>query len=121
MASIVRADLSGVDGCSVEESFSFGRVGPGSLYRAGDDGDLHVLHQEKGVAYGDTEVTEQTVRWQEKLQPQFGIVYKLSRTPVEMWGINFAGTLTVEHNDSSNVVIYLPGVRTYDPTGRTGT
>ena len=44
----------------------------------------------------------------------------LAASPVERWGINWAGVVIAETADNVPRVIYLPGERTYDPAGLTG-
>ena len=54
----------------------------------------------------------------ESLTPPF--ILHLSREPVEKWGINFAGSVSVRHKTGEERVIFIPGTRTYDPAGITG-
>ena len=56
------------------------------------------------------------------LAPDSGLGFSMEvlQEPVEMWGINFAGSVLVRHKTGEERVIYLPGTRTYDPAGITG-
>ena len=49
-----------------------------------------------------------------------GFSLQFDSTPVEKWGINFAGTVHVKHSSGEERIIYVPGTRTYDPAGLTG-
>ena len=49
-----------------------------------------------------------------------GFSLRFDGTPVEKWGINFAGTVHVKHSSGEERIIYFPGTRTYDPAGLTG-
>ena len=53
-----------------------------------------------------------------KASPDFSLQFV--NQPVEVWGINFAGTVRVCHKSGQQRLIYLPGTRTYDPAGITG-
>lgn len=126
MAGIVHSELSGVGGCSVSDTFRFGQTGPGDVYGINDDGVFFVKLREKGLAYGETDVTESVVSWRSNgpmnllEAQQRGIEFDLSTDACAMWGINFAGTLLVKQAGGHSHCLYLPGVRTYDPSGRTG-
>ena len=45
--------------------------------------------------------------------------YQVDLSPVQMWGINFAGKVLIKRGGQERA-IYLPGTRTYDPAGVTG-
>ena len=51
-------------------------------------------------------------------RPAFSLQF--SGQPLEMWGLNFAGSVRVSHKTGEERLIYLPGTRTYDPAGITG-
>ena len=75
------------------------------------------------MAYGEKEASDMMVEAQFSLptsgRPSFFLHF--SSQPVEVWGINFAGTVRVRHGAGEERIIYLPGTRTYDPAGITGT
>ena len=82
---------------------------------------IRAIQQEHGVAYGDKEASDMRAKASFPLPSttdEFSVHF--SNQPVEMWGINFAGTVRVCHKSGGERLIYLPGTRTYDPAGITG-
>ena len=77
--------------------------------------------QEHGVAYGDTESSDHLVKVALDLTGDADFQLSFSAVPVTIWGLNFAGTVSVRRHGSEERVIYLPGTRTYDPAGISGT
>ncbi|GAB5370153.1 hypothetical protein AAMO2058_001467600 [Amorphochlora amoebiformis] len=85
---------------------------------------------EKAKGYGDKEVVEQkaetSVRFNTSKPPDSRTVEaKFSNTPVTRWGINFSGVVKVrigskEDELEKDLEILIPGLKTYDPAGRTG-
>mmetsp|Transcript_1196 Transcript_1196/g.2757 ORF Transcript_1196/g.2757 Transcript_1196/m.2757 type:complete len:750 (-) Transcript_1196:1630-3879(-) len=84
---------------------------------------------ENAKGYGDDEPVEKKVGASINLQkgkhvsPVFQAQF--SEKPLIKWGINFAGTVSVslDHKDGNftqKFKIFLPGLKTYDPAGRTG-
>eukprot|EP00117_Sycon_ciliatum_P049421 scpid20509/ scgid35033/ len=127
MASIVRSELVDVLGTTPANALDLSRTeGPNKIFSVnGESREFHVNYSEQGVAYGETEKTSVSVVHAVKLSggERRIAAYSLSVAPVERWGINFPGVLqlTVAGSDAADSSqIYLPGVRMYDPTGRTG-
>ena len=84
-------------------------------------GEFRFKFQEHGVAYNETQASDYLVDVGLKVcSGTLGFSLRFSPTPVEKWGINFAGTVCVKHNSGEERVVYLPGTRTYDPAGITG-
>ena len=126
MASIIRSDLATVAGCDLATTYGVANTeGPGKIYWVAD-GVFHVRYTESGVAYGETDKSDVTVEHQFDIQQQTASARRISKIEVveeavEKWGINFPGVVRLYVADSEDAgVIYLPGVRMYDPTGRTG-
>ena len=46
---------------------------------------------------------------------RFELDVKLERT--QIWGIDFVGTVTVDHPTGESCTVYLPGVLSFDPAG----
>jgi len=93
-----------------------------NLYVA-SDGQFKFSFQEHGVAYNETEATDFRVEASLPISAgnPTGFTMKVDQTPVEMWGVNFAARILVNHvNSGKERVIYIPGTRTYDPAGLTG-
>lgn len=79
--------------------------------------------QERGVAYNETETTVEQVQLVLNDLPaedRSGLGLAFDGTPVEKWGINFAGVVRVTHPGGTERSICVPGTRTYDPAGITG-
>ena len=116
------ADGSTEGGCLVSEALSFDRAEVANLYSI-KAGVLKFAFQEHGVAYNESSATDFLVQATVKLDsPEGGgnFSYSVDRTPVEVWGLNFAGRVLVKHQGGEERAIYLPGTRTYDPAGLTG-
>ena len=87
------------------------------------DGQFKFSFQEHGVAYGETEATDYRVEVSLPIpaEKSTGFTMKVDQRPVQMWGVNFAARVLVNHAGSGKErVIYIPGTRTYDPAGLTG-
>lgn len=110
----------GSTGASLSAALCFDQEEVPNLYSLRGD-EFHFAFQEQGVAYHEKEAT--TRRAEVSLQVSGGspgFKLQFDPTPVERWGINFAGTVSVRHEDGEERVMYLPGTRTYDPAGLTG-
>lgn len=73
------------------------------------------------MAYGEKESSDQLVKVELELTGAADFQLGFSAVPVTIWGLNFAGTIRVHHRGSGQRIIYLPGTRTYDPAGISGT
>ena len=109
-------------GCPFERALQFDQGEVPNLYTI-KEGEFKLTFQERGTAYEETEPSELLVETsfavaQQGSSPGFSLT--VNRTPVQMWGINFAGSVVVKHDSGEERVIYLPGTRTYDPAGITG-
>ena len=77
--------------------------------------------QERGVAYNESQASDYLVDVSFKVHSSKpGFTLRFDPTPMEKWGINFAGRVSVRHESGEERVVYLPGTRTYDPAGITG-
>lgn len=76
--------------------------------------------QEKGIPYGESTTSECLV--EASFHCGLNANFKLSFEATDscQWGINFVGQVIVSHADGTQCRIYLPGVRTYDPAGKSG-
>lgn len=108
-------------GCPVQKAILLDMDDIPNLYRVTGD-QFELAFQERGVAYNETEASEQKAEVSFKIQKPGSSTFSLNMdpTPVVMWGINFAGRVVVKHKGGQERVIYLPGTRTYDPAGITG-
>ena len=110
----------GSAGASISAALHFDQDSVPNLYLCRGD-EFCFSFQEHGVAYHEKEasdyLSEVTLRAQGG-SPGFSLGH--DPTPVEKWGINFAGTVRVKHESGEERVVYLPGTRTYDPAGITG-
>lgn len=107
-------------GCPVSQALQFSLEEVANLYCI-RPGEFKLCFQEHGVAYNETEATGMLAEASIALQHgNSGLSYKVDASPVQMWGINFAGRVLVRHESGEERAIYLPGTRTYDPAGMTG-
>ena len=111
-------------GCPLERALQFDQAEVPNLYSV-KEGEFKLSFQEHGTAYNETEPSDFLVETsfavtaaEQGSSPGFSL--SVSRSPVQMWGINFAGSVVVKHESGEERVIYLPGTRTYDPAGITG-
>ncbi len=81
---------------------------------------LKFSFQEKGTAYGDSQPSQFLVESSLNCKDKRNISFHFNPVQADRWALNFAGTVTVAHDDGSKHTIYLPGTRTYDPAGMTG-
>lgn len=68
-----------------------------------------------------TMVAQCTLQLPKQAKPKFTSTW--NDVPVEKWGCNFAGSITVHHGTESgnkSFTIYVPGQHSYDPAGATG-
>lgn len=117
-------------GCPISKALQFDQSEVFNLYSitsTGIGGELRFSFQEHGVAYNETSASDCLVKATVQLEGAVGAAIGLTvdPTPVQMWGINFAGRVLVKHEaegarGGEEKVIYLPGTRTYDPAGITG-
>ena len=111
----------GSAGPSLSTALEFSQDEVANLYSTRGD-EFSFSLDERGVAYREEEVSSR--RAEAKLHLRVGspgFSLRFDPTPVEKWGINFAGTVLVAHDSTGDVrVVYLPGTRTYDPAGITG-
>lgn len=110
------------EGCPVAKALGFDQDEVANLYSI-SDAKFKFVFQEHGVAYDETSATDCLVETAVELQAEaaeVGFSLALDSSPVQMWGINFAGRVVVKHQSGEEMSIYLPGTRTYDPAGRTG-
>ena len=120
---LASSDGSTSGGCPLERALQLDQSEVTNVYSV-KDGQFKFAFQEHGTAYGETEASDYLV------EASFGVEnrpgsspgFRLNvvLTPVEMWGINFAGSVVVRHESGEERTIYLPGTRTYDPAGITG-
>lgn len=108
------------NGCPLEHALQFDQSEVPNLYGI-KEGEFKLSFQEHGTAYEETEASDFLVETSFEVQGSSpGFSLSVSRSPVQMWGINFAGSVVVKHDSEEERVIYLPGTRTYDPAGITG-
>ena len=85
------------------------------------EGEFKLSFQEHGTAYEESEPSDLLVETSFEVgSTSPGFTLEVKRSPVQMWGVNFAGSVVVKHESGEERVIYLPGTRTYDPAGITG-
>lgn len=73
------------------------------------------------MAYNETAASQQLAKVYLPVSGKSSVKLGFDPTPVQMWGLNFAGVVKVTPSDGSGErLIYLPGTRTYDPAGITG-
>jgi len=102
-ANPVRADLG--DGAKTLQDVV------GSVATA--EGQLQVHFVERGQAYGESAESERVVDLKLALQPAADVpTVHLNTTPVTQWGVNFGGTLVVQHKSSEIIVRTWPIVPT---------
>lgn len=109
-------------GCPLERALQLDQIEVPNLYSI-KDGEFKLSFQEHGTAYGETDPSDFLVETSfEVVEGSGSTAFSMSvnRSPVQMWGINFAGSVVVKHASGEERVIYLPGSRTYDPAGITG-
>lgn len=112
-------------GCPLERALQLDQSEVPNLYCI-KEGEFKLCFQEHGTAYEETEPSDLLVEssfkvgGQEQGSASPGFSLKANISPVQAWGINFAGTVVVKHDSGEERVIYLPGTRTYDPAGITG-
>ena len=112
-------------GCPLERALQLDQIEVPNLYSI-KDGEFKLSFQEHGTAYGETDPSDFLVEISfgavSQLEGSGSTTFSLSvnRSPVQMWGINFAGSVVVKHASGEERIIYLPGTRTYDPAGITG-
>ena len=111
------------NGCPLERALQFDQGEVPNLYSI-KEGEFKLSFQEHGTAYDETEPSDFLVETSFAVAggqgSSPGFTLTVNRSPVQMWGINFAGSVLVKHNTGEEKVIYLPGSRTYDPAGITG-
>ena len=111
------------NGCPLERALQFNQGEVPNLYSI-KEGEFKFSFQEHGTAYDETEPSDFLVETSfavaagQGSSPGFSLTF--NRSPVQMWGVNFAGSVVVKHDSGEERVIYLPGTRTYDPAGITG-
>ena len=114
-------DGSTADGFPVARALQLNQDQVSNVYTI-SGGQLKFSFQEHGVAYDETEATNyrSEVSLPVPAEQPTDFSMKVDQTPVQMWGINFAGRVLVNHGGGKERVIYIPGTRTYDPAGLTG-
>lgn len=119
--NLALGDGSTEGGCPSAKALGFDQSEVTNLYSS-TDGELKFSFQEHGVAYNESSATDCLVEATIKLQSTHEASFSLAMdpSPIQMWGINFAGRVLVTHQSGEERVIYLPGTRTYDPAGLTG-
>lgn len=119
--NLALGDGSTEKGCPVARALRLDQNEVANLYTI-SGGQFKFVFQEHGVAYNESEATDYKVETslsvQVDQQPSFSL--KADPSPVQMWGLNFAGRVLVRHASGEERAIYLPGTRTYDPAGLTG-
>ena len=111
-----------VTGCPLEKALQLDQGEVPNLYSI-TGGEFKLSFQEHGTAYEESEPSDLLVETNLAIaadgsSPGFSLA--VNRSPVVMWGINFAGSVVVKHDSGVERIIYLPGTRTYDPAGITG-
>ncbi len=115
-------DGSTEGGCPISKALEFDQNEVANLYSIGA-GEFKLSFQEHGVAYNETDASDCLVEASIVLHEGEGRSFSLQvdPSPVQMWGINFAGRVLIKHESGGQErAIYLPGTRTYDPAGITG-
>lgn len=111
--------------CPFERALQLDQTDVPNLYSI-KGGEFKFSFQEHGTAYGETDPSDFLVEInfdvgsQREGSASTGFSLSVNKSPVQMWGINFAGSVVVKHSSGEERVIYLPGTRTYDPAGITG-
>jgi hypothetical protein len=120
--NLALGDGSTEGGCPVATVLKFDQEEVANLYKI-SEGEFKFSFQEHGVAYNETTATDSLVEATLQVVPgaEVGFSLAVDLNPVQVWGINFAGKVLVKHRSGEEREIYLPGTRTYDPAGRTGT
>ncbi len=111
----------GTTGFSLPQALSLNENTVPNLYTVGVN-NFQFDFQEHGVAYNETIASDLRAQASFEVQgdaPGFSLT--VDPTPVAVWGINFAGRIVVKHKNGCERSVYLPGTRTYDPAGMTGT
>lgn len=108
-------------GSSLDQALHLDQKSVPNLYSINGD-QFSFSFQEYGVAYNETVATGSTAQAAFTIQPgsSQGFTLEVDTSPVEKWGINFAGRVIVRQRTGDERLIYLPGTRTYDPAGLTG-
>lgn len=108
-------------GCQLEFALRLDLNDVANLYSV-KDGQFKFSFQEHGTAYEETEASDFLVETTFGVSggQASGFQLRVDLAPVEVWGINFAGSVAVKHDSGEERLIYLPGTRTYDPAGITG-
>ena len=114
-------------GCPFEQALKLDQAKVPNLYSI-ENGEFKLSFQEHATAYDEKEPSDFLVETSFAVAGQAsgsssapGFSVNVNCSPVQMWGINFAGSAVVKHDSGEErVVIYLPGTRTYDPAGITG-
>ena len=114
----------GQQGDDLRQALKFQSDSVNNLYKHDNaSGKFISSFTETGVAYNETEKTSLTSEATLDLSQPGGpsVTLEFEEIPIEKWGINFAGVVKVAHATGEKGVIYLPGTRTYDPAGLSGT
>ena len=107
-------------GCPFEQALQLDQGEVPNLYSI-KEGEFKLSFQEHGTAYEESEPSDLLVETSFEVgSTSPGFTLEVKRSPVQMWGVNFAGSVVVKHESGEERVIYLPGTRTYDPAGITG-
>ena len=118
--NLALADGSTEGGCPISEALKLDQNKVSNLYTVSGT-KFQLSFQEHGVAYNESAATDCLVEAQVELEGAVkGLSVRVDPTPVQAWGLNFAGRVLVKHAGGEERVIYLPGTRTYDPAGLTG-
>lgn len=113
-------DGSTEGGCPIAQALHFDQSEVTNLYSTSDK-ELKLSFQEHGVAYNETSATDCLVEATVQLEGAAeGLSITVEPSPVQMWGVNFAGRAIIKREGGGERVVYLPGTRTYDPAGLTG-
>ena len=124
--SFLEENLSAIDGtkgASLKDAFKLEADEIQNLYTIQSQGTLAYAFTDSGVGYNDKESTSMTSKATFELSKEGGASFKLQfeEKLIVKWGINFCGCVHVEHKTGTKRIIYIPGTRTYDPAGITGT
>lgn len=110
----------GSAGHPLQSALGFDQAEVPNLYSFRGD-EFCFAFQEHGVAYNESQASDYLVDVSLKVHSgTSGFNLHFDPTPVEKWGINFAGKVCVKHESGEEREVYLPGTRTYDPAGITG-
>ena len=124
--SFLEENLSAVDGtkgASLKDAFKLEADAVQNLYTVQSRSTLAYAFTDSGVGYNDKESTSMTSKATFELGKEGGVSFELQfeEKLIVQWGINFCGCVHVEHKTGTKRIIYIPGTRTYDPAGITGT